>query len=82
MNLCVSLDRGAPPQRINLMRPPSMARIGLKIMLFHRSLSGAQDPNQLPSIAARFRLYATSNSFFVTPPLSATCKKKRLAEEF
>jgi hypothetical protein len=72
----VSLDKGAPPQRTNLTRPPSIARIGLKIRLSHIILSGAQDPNQLPSIAARFRLYAKSNSFFVTPPFSPTWKQK------
>jgi hypothetical protein len=31
-----------------------MDRIGLNMMLAHNILSGAQYPNQLPSIAARF----------------------------
>jgi hypothetical protein len=70
INLCVSRERGAPPQRTNLIRPPRMDGIGLNMMLAHNILSGAQDPNQLPSIAARFSLYAISNSFLVRPPMS------------
>jgi hypothetical protein len=54
INFYVSHDRGAPPQRTNLIRPPRMDRIGLNMMLAHNILSGAQYPNQLPSIAARF----------------------------
>lgn len=73
INRCVSPDRGAPPQSIIRMFPPSTERIFLKMTTSQSNFSTPQAPSQLPSIAASRRLYAILKSFLAKPPFSSTC---------
>lgn len=80
INCCVSPDRGAPPQSIIRMFPPSTERIFLKMTTSQSNLSTPQAPSQLPSIGASRRLYPILKSFLAKPTFSSTCNYNKKKE--
>lgn len=79
INLWVSAESGAPPESINRIRPPRIARTFENTRRFHKSFSRPQAPNQLPFIADSLRAYAKSNNFLESPPFASTWYVRKIS---